>query len=181
MRSIAETVGLIQQNIQPAKQYKENILKNPEIESQDLLQIDVRVVQLEYLRTVYINEKCCQLITVNNESFYGRRTNEKKNFGCENNDIIQNLEQMIKDYTKEINLFKQTIKNEKDALKPKDIFPLVGSIYRLPINGKKIREQTNALKISQTDISLEQEVFAELSAKANSSTIMHQFKFIISN
>ncbi|CAF1112201.1 unnamed protein product [Rotaria sordida] len=67
MRSIAETVGLIQQNIQPAKQYKENILKNPEIESQDLLQIDVRVVQLEYLRTVYINEKCCQLITVNNE------------------------------------------------------------------------------------------------------------------
>ncbi|CAF4300895.1 unnamed protein product, partial [Rotaria sordida] len=24
MRSIAETVGLIQQNIQPAKQYKEN-------------------------------------------------------------------------------------------------------------------------------------------------------------
>ncbi|CAF1220268.1 unnamed protein product, partial [Rotaria sordida] len=67
MRSIAETVGLIQQNIQPAKQYKENILKNSEIESQDLLQIDVRVVQLEYLRTVYINEKCCQLITVNNE------------------------------------------------------------------------------------------------------------------
>ncbi|CAF3956059.1 unnamed protein product [Rotaria sordida] len=139
MRSIAETVGLIQQNIQPAKQYKENILKNPEIESQDLLQIDVRVVQLEYLRTVYINEKCCQLITVNNEvkivytskcheqcyckifhanaiipinddvlkyiRFYKRRTNEK-NSGCKNNDIIQGLEQMIKDYAKEINLFK---------------------------------------------------------------------------
>ncbi|CAF4184743.1 unnamed protein product, partial [Rotaria sordida] len=71
--------------------------------------------------------------------------------------------------------------NEKDALKPKDIFPLVGSIYRLAINGEKIHEQANALKISQTDISLEQEVFDELSAKANSSTIMHQFKSIFSN
>ncbi|CAF0982499.1 unnamed protein product, partial [Rotaria sordida] len=99
----------------------------------------------------------------------------------ENNDIIQNLEQMIKDFMKEINLFKQTVKNEKDALKPKIIFPLVGSVYRLPINGKKIREQVNALKISQTDISLEREVFDELSAKANSSTIMHQFKSINSN
>ncbi|CAF4356476.1 unnamed protein product, partial [Rotaria sordida] len=102
----------------------------------------------------------------------------KKNFGCENNDIIQNLEQMIKDYTKEINLFKQTVKNEKDALKSKNIFPLVGSVYQLLINGKKIREQVNALKISQTDISLEREVFNELSAKANPSTIMHQFKSI---
>ncbi|CAF4312261.1 unnamed protein product [Rotaria sordida] len=105
----------------------------------------------------------------------------KKNFGCENNDIIQNLEQMIKDYTKEINLFKQTVKNEKDALKSKNIFPLVGSVYQLLINGKKIREQVNALKISQTDISLEREVFNELSAKANPSTIMHQFKSINSN
>ncbi|CAF4094626.1 unnamed protein product, partial [Rotaria sordida] len=57
----------------------------------------------------------------------------------------------------------------------------IGSVYQLPINGKKIREQVNALKISQTDISLEREVFDELSPKANSSTIMHQFKSIISS
>ncbi|CAF1027295.1 unnamed protein product [Rotaria sordida] len=57
----------------------------------------------------------------------------------------------------------------------------IGSVYRLPINGKKIREQVNALKISQTNISLEPEVFDELSAKPNSSIIMHQFKSIISN
>ncbi|CAF1285948.1 unnamed protein product [Rotaria sordida] len=88
---------------------------------------------------------------------------------------------MIKDYTKQINLFKHAIKNEKHALKPKDIFPLVGNVYRSSINGKKIREQVNALKISQIDISLEQEVFDELSAKANSSTVMHQFKSITSN
>ncbi|CAF1543843.1 unnamed protein product, partial [Rotaria sordida] len=61
----------------------------------------------------------------------------KKNSGCENNAIIQDFEQMIKDYTEEINLFKQTVKNEKDALKSEDIFPLVGSVYRLPVNGKK--------------------------------------------
>ncbi|CAF1242265.1 unnamed protein product [Rotaria sordida] len=69
----------------------------------------------------------------------------------------------------------------KDALKSEDIFPLVGNVYRLPINGKEIREQVNVLKIGQTDISLEREVFDELSAKAISSTIMYQFKSIISN
>ncbi|CAF1058199.1 unnamed protein product [Rotaria sordida] len=102
------------------------ILKNSEIESQCLLQIDVRIVRLEYLRTVRVNEKV-----------FMKEEQMKKKSGCENNVTIQGVEQMIKDYAKEINLFKQTIKTEKDALKPEDIFPLVGSVYRLPINGKK--------------------------------------------
>ncbi|CAF4223693.1 unnamed protein product, partial [Rotaria sordida] len=111
----------------------------------------------------------------------------KKNAGNQNNDVIQGLEQMMKDYEEEINLFKKTIENEKDrsnakdVLKPDEIFPLVGSLYRLPINGKKIREQVDGLKISQNNISSKREVFVELPVKANSSTIMRQFQNIISN
>ncbi|CAF5142801.1 unnamed protein product, partial [Rotaria sp. Silwood1] len=111
----------------------------------------------------------------------------KKNAGNQNNDVIQGLEQMMKDYEEEINLFKKTIENEKDrsnakdVLKSDDIFPLVGTLYRLPINGKKIREQVDGLKISQNNISSKREFFVELPVKANSSTIMCQFKNIISN
>ncbi|CAF3385692.1 unnamed protein product [Rotaria sp. Silwood2] len=111
----------------------------------------------------------------------------KKNAGNQNNDVIQGLEQMMKDYEEEINLFKKTIENEKDrsnakdVLKSDDIFPLVGTLYRLPINGKKIREQVDGLKISQNNISSKREIFVELPVKANSSTIMCQFKNIISN
>ncbi|CAF1191869.1 unnamed protein product [Rotaria sp. Silwood1] len=301
-RPIAETAKLIQENIQLAKQHKENVLKNPKIASQGLPQHDVQIRHLDNPRTVCTNDKCCQTIMVNNETkieykskchdicylkgvvqetindprmldceiidyktgictkckcswkkhqhiTYGYETNirrlteasslsdidkrisdlrdekskiedvykklskflhanailplnddileylklfikeeqMKKNAGNQNNDVIQGLEQMMKDYEEEINLFKKTIENEKDrsnakdVLKSDDIFPLVGTLYRLPINGKKIREQVDGLKISQNNISSKREFFVELPVKANSSTIMCQFKNIISN
>ncbi|CAF1212764.1 unnamed protein product [Rotaria sordida] len=301
-RPIAETAKLIQENIQLAKQHKENVLKNPKIASQGLPQNDVRIRHLDNPRTVCTSDKCCQTITVNNEikieykskchdicylkgvvqetindprmldcevidyktgqctkckcswqkhqhityeyetnvrrlteasslSDIDKRISDlkdekskiedvykklskflhanailplnddileylrlfikeeqmKKNAGNQNNDVIQGLEQMMKDYEEEINLFKKTIENEKDrsnakdVLKPDEIFPLVGSLYRLPINGKKIREQVDGLKISQNNISSKREVFVELPVKANSSTIMRQFQNIISN
>jgi hypothetical protein len=99
-----------------------------------------------------------------------------------NPDVVQGLEKMMKDYEEEMNLFKQTIKNEKDASKSKDvlqpieIFPLVGTLYRLPINGQKIREQVEGLKITQDNISAKREFFVELPAKAESSKVMLQFK-----
>lgn len=110
----------------------------------------------------------------------------KKKSNNQSNNIIENLEQTIKDYEEEINLFKETIKNgkdplnSKDVLKPDEIFPLVGTLYRLPINGQKIREQVKSLTISENNLSFKREVFVELPSKANSSTIMKQFKNIIS-
>jgi deoxyxylulose-5-phosphate synthase len=99
-----------------------------------------------------------------------------------NNDVVQGLEKMMKDYQEEMDLFKETIKNDKDSsnsrgvLQPQDIFPLVGSLYRLPINGKTIREQVQGLKIAQENISAKRDIFVELPAKANSSKVMLQFK-----
>jgi hypothetical protein len=111
----------------------------------------------------------------------------KRNAGSQNTDVIQGLEQMIQDYQEDMDLFKKTIKNDKDpsnakdVLKSDDIFPLVGTLYRLPINGPKIREQVNGLKITQQNISAHREIFVELPAKAASSKVMLQFKGHVSS
>ena len=91
-----------------------------------------------------------------------------------------------RDYEEEINLFKQTIKNEKepsnakDVLKPEEVFPLVGTLYRLPINGPTIREQVDGLKLSLSNTPAKREIFFELPAGANSSRLMNEFKSLLS-
>ncbi|CAF3545228.1 unnamed protein product [Rotaria sp. Silwood1] len=116
-----------------------------------------------------------------------REEQMKKNSGGQNNDIIHNLEQIMRNYEEEINLFREAIKNDtdpsnrKDVLKPNEIFPLVGTLYRLPINGSQIREQVDELKLNQGNLSAKREIFVRLPAKANSSKVMLQFKNIISS
>ncbi|CAM4813124.1 unnamed protein product [Rotaria magnacalcarata] len=301
-RPIAEIAKLIQENIQLAKQHKENVLKNPQLAKQGLPQNEAKIIPLAHPRTVCINEKCCKPITVNNQTkieytskchekcylkgvvqetindqrmqeceamnyrtgkclkcdclwsehqhityeyetsihrlngsssladidkrisdlrdekkkiedvykklakflhanailplnddileylrHFIREEQMKKNSGSQNNDVIQGLEEMMKSYEQEMELFKQTIDSEKDrssskdVLKSDEIFSLVGTLYRLPINGSKIREQVNGLNINQNKLSLKREVFVELPSKANSSTVMKQFKNIISS
>jgi hypothetical protein len=104
-----------------------------------------------------------------------------------NANVVQGLEQMMKDYQEEMDLFKETIKNDKNSANAKDvlqhdeIFPLVGTLYRLPINGQKIREQVQGLKITQQSISAQREIFVELPAKAASSQVMLQFRGHVSS
>jgi len=104
-----------------------------------------------------------------------------------NTEVVRGLQKMMDDYEEEINLFRQTIKNDtnsansNDVLQPDKIFPLVGTLYRLPINGQNIREQVNGLKITQENISSQREIFVELPAKANSSKVMLQFKGFVSS
>ncbi|UJR20042.1 hypothetical protein I4U23_023176 [Adineta vaga] len=99
-----------------------------------------------------------------------------------NQDVVRGLEKMLENYLEEIDLFKKTIENlkdpsnERDVLKPDQIFPLVGTLYRLPINGQKIREQVDGIKITQGDISASREVFIQLPEKASRSKVMSQFR-----
>ncbi|CAF4497369.1 unnamed protein product, partial [Rotaria magnacalcarata] len=109
----------------------------------------------------------------------------KNNAGARNTDVIDALQKMMDDHKKEMELFKETIRNggerpnSKDVLQPKEIFPLVGTLYHLSINGKKIRDQVNGLKLSQDNIKRDREIYLELPAKANSSTVMREFKNVI--
>ena len=67
-RPIAETTKLIEQNIELAKQHKQNVLKNPEIALQGLPQNTVRIIRFEHPRTVCANQKCCRPIKVGSET-----------------------------------------------------------------------------------------------------------------
>ena len=118
--------------------------------------------------------------------YFIRLEQMEKHSRGQDNTVVEGLRQMMRDYEEEINLFKQTIKDEKDPSKAKgvlkcdEIFPLVGTLYRLPINGPKIREQVDKLKIGQNNLSTEREIFVELPATANSSKVMNEFKNLFS-
>ena len=102
-----------------------------------------------------------------------------------NTDVIHGLEQMMNDYTEEMELFKKTIQyerelsNSKYVLKSEDIFDLVGTLYRLPINGQKIREQMNGLRMSESNTHRRRENYVQLPAKADSSKLKLQLKEIL--
>ena len=61
-RPIAETVRLIEDNIQLAKDHKKKVLENPEIASQGIPQNDVTVTVLKHPRTVCVGDDCCRVI-----------------------------------------------------------------------------------------------------------------------
>ncbi|CAF1423480.1 unnamed protein product, partial [Rotaria magnacalcarata] len=61
-RPIAEIAKLIQENIQLAKQHKENVLKTPQLANKGLPQNEAKIISLEHPRTVCVNEKCCKPI-----------------------------------------------------------------------------------------------------------------------
>jgi GTPase SAR1 family protein len=66
-RPIAETTKLIAQNIELAQRHKQKVLRNPQAAVEGIPQNDVRIVLLNHPRTVCVSEKCCRIITVNNE------------------------------------------------------------------------------------------------------------------
>ncbi|CAF5138372.1 unnamed protein product, partial [Rotaria sp. Silwood1] len=198
---IAETHKLIQENIQLATQYKKyvletNIRRLSELPS--LSDIDKRINDLTHEKSIIedVYKKLSKFFCANAtlpfndailqyHSLFIKEEQMKKKAGRQNDDVIQGLEQMMKVYEEEINLFKKTIENEKDrsyaqnVLKSDDIFPLVETLYRLPINGSKICEQVDGLKISQINILSKREVVVELPVKADLSSLMSQFKIIL--
>ncbi|CAF1328118.1 unnamed protein product, partial [Rotaria sp. Silwood1] len=82
---------------------------------------------------------------------------------------------MMADFISDMELFKKTIQDQRTSenttenLRPEDIFTLVGTLYRLPINGEQIREQVQGIEIDQGEYSAKREVLVDLPAKAASS------------
>lgn len=115
--------------------------------------------------------------------YFIREEQMKKNADAHNNEVITNLEKMMAEYENDMKLFKQTIVSQKDSteetLQPEEVFTLVGTLYRLPINGKSIREQVDGIKIGQEKIASNRENFVELPGKAASSRVMQELKVIV--
>jgi hypothetical protein len=110
----------------------------------------------------------------------------KHKVGIDNDDVITGLVEITTKYTNNMDIFKKVLSNGKDSinetdmLKTEDVFPLVGSLYRLPINGQQIREQINVLKNIEDIAVHRMEKYVKLPEKAASSNIMQKLKEIVS-
>ncbi len=66
-RPIAETIKLIEENIQLVKEHKKKVLENSQIAPEGIPQNAAEVVPLEHPRIVCTGEKCCRVIEVGTE------------------------------------------------------------------------------------------------------------------
>ena len=67
-RPIAETLRIIEQNLQLAEQQKQNVRRNSKAPPEPLPQYTVRIERFDHPRTVCTSEGCLRSITVNNET-----------------------------------------------------------------------------------------------------------------
>ncbi len=119
--------------------------------------------------------------------YFIREEQMKQSAGAQNTQVIASLQKMMTDYTSEMELFKKTLKEQKDSansteiLQPKEIFRLVDTLYRLPITGQQIHQQVDGIKIGQGKSTSQRDIHVELPAKAASSKVMRQLKEIVSS
>lgn len=117
--------------------------------------------------------------------YFIREEQLKQSAGARNADVIAGLEKMMAEFTNDMELFKKTLKEQKesgdmaDVIQPEEIFILVGELYRLPINGQQIRQQVEGIKISQERYGAKRENPVHLPEKAKSSKVMLQLRDIV--
>ncbi len=112
--------------------------------------------------------------------YFIREEEIKKSAGADNADILEGLEKMLKEFTDEMELFKKTLQEQRNSginvetIQPADIFPLVTTLYHLPINGQQIREQVAGIQRVQGSEGVRRETEVRLPAKAAKSKVMIQ-------
>ncbi|CAF1019652.1 unnamed protein product [Adineta steineri] len=125
---------------------------------------------IEYLRH-YINEE-----------------RQKQMAGTDNTEIIRGLEQMMKDYTDEMNLYTNSISvqyksisedNFDNTTNINEIYNLVQKLYDLPINGKLIQEQVTKMNQGRAQAATTDERYIELPIGYNSPQILENLKKIV--
>ncbi|CAF1199139.1 unnamed protein product [Rotaria sordida] len=113
---------------------------------------------------------------------------QKKSTGIDNTDIIKGLEQMIKDYTEEFNLYTSSISSQNNSTSTdrfdntaqiEEMFSLVQKLYDLPINGKLIEEQVRRMKEGRAQATKSDEQFVDLPTGYNSPDILNNLKDIV--
>jgi hypothetical protein len=114
----------------------------------------------------------------------------KKNAGAQNDAVIVGLQSLLANYRREMNILQQSKKisqislttnssNLTNGVQPEDIFILVGTLYRLPINGAKIRAQVDELKRVQQKFNQNREQTVNLPIEADSSSVMIDLQYIL--
>ncbi|UJR14421.1 hypothetical protein I4U23_001418 [Adineta vaga] len=116
-----------------------------------------------------------------------REEQTKRNAGAQNDDVINGLERLLADYKHEMDIIQKGMRIKQTTLSStstntmtsEEIFGLVGKLYRLPINGRKIRAQVDELKRVQQKFNQSREQAVSLPQKAASSSVMVDLERIL--
>lgn len=112
--------------------------------------------------------------------YFIREEQMKQSAGADNADVLESLERMLKEFTDGMELFKKTLQEQRNSgttietIRPEDIFPLVTTLYDLPINGQQIRDQVAGIQRVQGSEGVRRETKVRLPAKAAASKVMIQ-------
>ena len=118
--------------------------------------------------------------------YFIREEEMKQSAGAHNTKVIESLKGTMDEFKHDMDLFKTTLKDQNtttdqlDIPKPDEIFTLVGTLYRLPINGQQIREQVNGINAAQEKCGAGREVSVTLPGKAARSKVMTNMREITS-
>lgn len=119
--------------------------------------------------------------------YFIREEQMKQGAGAQNQDVIIGLQNMVNEFTSNIELLKRTLNeqkqagSERDVIQPEKIFDLVGTLYALPITGRQIQQQVEGIKLGQERYGSQREILVKLPSKAASSRVMIQVRRITSD
>jgi len=113
---------------------------------------------------------------------------QKQRAGTDNTEVIRGLEQMLKDYTDEVNLYTKSISSQATSMSSDnfdnakqidEIYTLVQKLYELPINGKLIEEQVTQMNRGREQAATLDEQYVDLPTASNSPRILLNLKEIV--
>jgi hypothetical protein len=173
-------------NVQSPVEMIEQRIKDLKAEQEAIIKVCTQLTQ--FLRVNSLNPVNDDIIEYIQHFIREERT--KKNAGVQNDGVIAGLENLLVDYKQEMDIVQKGMRisqtslstnpsDSNSAVKAEDIFILVGSLYRLPINGVKIRAQVDELKRVQHKFSRNREQTVSLPAEAASSSVMADLKRIL--
>ncbi len=173
-------------NVQSPVEMIEQRIKDLKAEQEAIIKVCTQLTQ--FLRVNALNPVNDDIIEY--IQHFIREEKTKKNAGVQNDGVIAGLENLLADYKQEMDIVQKGMrisqttlsKNSSDSnnvIQAEDIFTLVGSLYRLPINGDKIRAQVDELKRVQHKFSRNREQTVSLPPEAASSSVMADLKRIL--
>jgi hypothetical protein len=173
-------------NVQSPVEMIEQRIKDLKAEQEAIIEVCTKLTQ--FLRVNALNPVNDDIIEY--IQHFIREEKTKKNAGVQNDGVIAGLENLLADYKQEMDIVQKGMrinqttltKNSSDSsnvIQAEDIFALVGSLYRLPINGDKIRAQVDELKRVQHKFSRNREKTVSLPPEAASSSVMADLKRIL--
>jgi hypothetical protein len=162
-------------------EFTTNRIHNLREEERHIQQVYKKLWKFRYENTIFsINNDIIEYLQL-----FIREEQMKQSVGVQNEKVIGNLEKIMTDFISETELCRKLWSEQNrsssivDTLTSEQIFPLVSSLYQLPITGQTIREQVDAIQLTEEKVFQQRDIFVQLPTKAGSSQMMRELENIM--